>query len=353
MPTPDRRSQALPAPHTVRDASQRALGSVLFLTLVWASGPTHGEPQPATEAAATSAPSEPGGAAEPRGNLTEATITATQHSARATMTWLARRVDGWFGDIPFEQGGRISHGELGWNVFKRTDQEPTQAFRFTARFRLPNVEAKRYVFVGNDDRQAVIEDRPDTLSRRQQLLRNTDRDNAFFAGVGQTLLDTIDLRLGLRGGLKPYAQARYKTTWQLSERNSIEFRETLFYSLSDRLGSTTSLSAIHAVSPTLNLRWLSTVTATQQSDRAAWSSNLGTYKAMGPGTILAFEAIWSGVVGSSVAVADYGLQARWRQPLHDESLFGELLVGHFWPRRLTTEPRERAWAVGADLRLRF
>ncbi len=285
--------------------------------------------------------------------VADAAIELTRKQARATMEWLAKGVDGWFGDIPFSQGGAVTNGEIGWNVFKRTDSSATQGLRFTARFRLPNLESKRYVFVGRDDRQDVITDRPDTFTRQQQLLRNANTDNSFFAGVGAAFLDAIDVRLGVRGGLKPYAQARYKTGWTLSDRNSAEFRETLFASASDRLGSTTAFSLTHAHSATLAYRWLNVATATQRSRDLAWSSSLGAYWVPQPRRQLALEMIWSGVVGSDVTVADYGMQARWSQPLHKEHLIGEVIVGHFWPRPTGTEPRHRAWAIGTDIRIRF
>jgi len=273
---------------------------------------------------------------------------------RASVEWLARGVDGWFGDIPFtEGGGKVSDGEIGWNIFKRSDQDVTKGFRFTARFRLPNLESHKYIFVGRDDRQDVITDRPDTFSRQRQLLRNARQDDSLFAGVGAAFLDAIDLRLGLRGGLKPYAQGRYKTHWTLGPQQQAEFRETLFYSASDKLGSTTAASVSHLQNDNLAFRWLNVATATQRSKDLSWSSSLGAYWSFEAQRQLALEAIWSGVVGSAVTVAEYGLQTRWRQPLVQDHLIGEWTVGHFWPRPIAGEPRKRAWAMGADLRIRF
>jgi len=311
------------------------------------------ETTPTPDTAGISPPNQDASAPSKETDVTDAAIELTRKQARSTMEWLAKGVDGWFGDIPFSQGGAVTDGEIGWNIFKRTDQDATKGFRFTARFRLPNLESKKYIFVGRDDRQDVITDRPDTFSRQQQLLRNGNTDNSFFAGVGAAFLDTIDTRLGVRGGLKPYAQARYKTGWQLSERDSAEFRETLFISASDRLGSTTAASVTHAQSATLAYRWLNVATATQRSRDFAWSSSVGAYWIPQARKQLALEMIWSGVIGSDVTVADYGLQTRWSQPVLHEQLIGELIVGHFWPRSQGTEPRHRAWAIGTDIRIRF
>lgn len=307
---------------------------------------------PAPAASAVQAETEPSPPATEEG-LADAAIALTRKQARNSLEWLARGVDGWFGDIPFTEGGKVTDGELGWSLFKRTDQAPTQAFRFKARFRLPNLQSREYIFIGNAERNEIVTDRPDTFNRQQQLLRNDTQDNSFFAGIGTALRESIDLRLGFRGGLKPYAQARYRQRWQLAQAELLEFRETLFYSLTDRLGSTTAVSVEHTQNPTLAFRWLNVATATQHSQDLAWSSSLGAYQSFGPQRVLACEAVWSGVVGDSVTVADYGLQARWSQPVHKDTLIGDIIIGHFWPKPQASEPRGRAWAVGTELRLKF
>jgi hypothetical protein len=285
--------------------------------------------------------------------LTDAAIALTRKQARNSLEWLARGVDGWFGDIPFSQGGQVSDGELGWNRYKRQDLPATSGLRFKARFRLPNLAAVPYAFVGNDDRQDIVTDRPDTFSRQQQLQRGDKRDSAFFAGFGAALLNTVDLRLGFRSGLKPYAQARYRHRWQWGPADRIEFRETVFYSVADRLGTTTALSFEHAITPTLALRWMHTLTATKASKDTAWSNSAGIYQSFGDERLLSFEALFDGVIGNPVTIPNYGLQARWSQPLYKDHLIGDIAIGHFWPRADASSPRTQAWAMGTGLRLKF
>ncbi len=285
--------------------------------------------------------------------VADAALNTTRNTMRSSTEWLARGVDGWFGDIPFSQGGKVTDGELGWSRYKRQDQPTTSGWRFKARFRLPNLESYQYVFVGNDDRRDIVTDRPDTFSRQQQLLRGDNRDSAFFAGIGTAMLNAIDLRLGFRGGLKPYAQARVRRPWQLGPADLVEFRETVFYSAADRLGSTTALSYEHAFSPTLAARWVHALTATQASQDTNWSNSVGVYQSFGEQRLLSLEALSGGVIGSPVTVPDYGVQAKWSQPLRSDHLIGEIAVGHFWPRPDATSPRGKAWAFGTGLRLLF
>ncbi len=285
--------------------------------------------------------------------IADAALTTTRSTMRSSVEWLARGVDGWFGDIPFAQGGKVTDGELGWNRYKRQDLPATSGLRFKARFRLPNLASYQYAFVGNDDRQDIVTDLPDAFSRQQQLLRGDKRDSTFFAGIGTALLNAVDLRLGFRGGLKPYAQARYRHRWQWGQADLIEFRETVFYSVADRLGSTTALSYEHAFTSTLALRWMHTITATKASKDATWSNSAGIYQSFGDERLLSFEALFDGVIGNPVTIPNYGLQARWSQPLYKDYLLGDIAIGHFWPRADADNPRTQAWAIGSGLRLTF
>lgn len=289
----------------------------------------------------------------PQPSATGQVLESTRNTIRSSAEWLASGVDSWFGDIPFAEGGKVTNGELGLNVYKRQDQSSTVGVRFKARFRLPNLESYQYLFVGNDDRREIVTDQPDTFSRQQQLFRGDNRDNAFFAGIGATLRDSIDLRLGFRGGLKPYAQARYRKPWEISPVDRVEFRETLFYTEDDKLGSTTALSYEHALTSTLTARWLNAATVTRATKDVTWSSSLGAYQSFGEQRVLSLEALLGGIVGDPVAVSDYGLQAKWSQPIYKDFLIGELIVGHFWPRSDPAIPRDRAWAFGTGVRLKF
>lgn len=283
---------------------------------------------------------------------TDQMVESTRRTVRSAVEWLASGVDSWFGDKPFSEGGKVTQGELGLSLQKREDKSASFGVRFKARFRLPNLESYQYLFVGSDDQREVITDQPDSLSR-QQLLRSKDVDNSFFAGFGMSLREAVDLRVGFRGGLKPYAQARYRRPWQLGPDDLVEFRETLFFTFDDRLGSTTALSYQHAFSSTLAVRWLNAATITQESQRLSWSSSLGAYQSFGEHRVLSLEALLTGVKGEPVAVTEYGLQAKWEQPIHKDTLIGEVMVGHFWPRPDPLANRGRAWALGGAVKMKF
>jgi hypothetical protein len=305
------------------------------------------DPSPASEAAAA-APATP----------TAAVIESTRRQARSTAEWLARGVDGWFGDTPFEDGGKVSDGQLNVGLYKRRDQGTHFDVRFTAHVRLPNFERNAYLFIGRDDPREVIQDTPTAVTGQQRLLADRTGERSFLGGLGVRLRDALDFRVGVSAHLKPYAQARYDKPWTLSPGQLIDFRETVFWTQADKFGSTTALSYEVELSPSLVGRWLNAATITQVSRNVEWSSTLGAYQAMGEQRLLSLEMVASGTGnhGTDHSVAgnsDLGLVAKWEQPVYKTWLLGEVVAGHFWPRPDNMSPRGRAWAVGAGLRMRF
>lgn len=280
-------------------------------------------------------------------------LDSTRSAVRSTAEWLVSGVDSWFGDRPFDSGGQVSDGLLSVGLLHRQDRGTDVNVRFNARVRLPNLENNAYIFFGRDDRRDVVTDKPATFTQQQRLLPDRQDDLGFVAGLGLSPSDALGFRIGFRGGLKPYAQARYSKPWLLSNRNQLEFRQTLFWTVDDHVGATTALSFEHALSSTLAARWLSALTITQVRKKFDWSSSLGAYKSLGDQRLLAVEALANGLQGSGVAVNDYGVQARWEQPVHQDWLLGEVVLGHFWPRPDISVERGRAWALGLTLKMRF
>ena len=319
--------------------------------------PAPAAPQPAPAAQPASAAStQPAaaGSADTAAPLQPGQIIETaRERVRATTIWLARGVDSWFGDQPFEDGGKVSNGQFELSVLQRQGESADWGLRINARFALPNIEKLGYVFVGRDNERELITDRPGALSSRDQLQVNRAQDNAFFAGLGRALDDRFDLRIGVRGAFKPYAQARFHQHWQLSDSSRADFRQTLFWTVDDRVGSTTAVSLDHTLSPSLGLRWLAAATVTQALPKFVWASSLGAYQSFGGQRLLSLETLVNGQQGSGVGVLDYGVQARWEQPVYQDWLLGGVVVGHFWPRPDAQSARRAAWALGANLKMRF
>ena len=281
---------------------------------------------------------------------------STRRWVRGSTEWLARQVDGWFGDKPFEEGGMISDGRLDIGLFKRQDENVDLDVRFNAHFRLPNVEQHAYLFIGRDDRRDVIRDTPDELQRQQQLLAIRPVEHSLLAGLGVSLRDSIDFRLGLGPGLKPYVQARFERPWIIGDAQRMDFRETVFWTQEDRVGATSVLSYEQRFTPVLALKWQLAGTVTQAQKQWEWAGSVGTYRSFGGQRLLSLEAVTSGTgeeATPEVSSSDRGLLVRWEQPVHRDGLLAEFVVGHFWPHFDDARGRERAWALGVSLKLRF
>jgi hypothetical protein len=301
---------------------------------------------PAVKAAEPDAPP-----AEPVQPLIEEARTQT----RSLSEGLARRVDSWFGDMPFEEGGKVSQGQLSLGVFHRRDKGTDVALRFTARFRLPNFEKSAYLFVGRDNPRETIKDTTASSNQKQQLLASRPEDRSFLGGLGGAWGDDLSFRVGVSSRLQPFAQLRWDKPWELAPGQVLSFRETLFWSRADRFGATSALTYGLELPHPWTLRWQSAATITQEVRNVEWSSTLGLYRDFGLLKLLSLELLYSGTgtQGNGVGMSDRGVLAKWQQPLYRDWLLGELAAGKFWLRPDANSPRGQAWAVGGSLKMRF
>ena len=291
--------------------------------------------------------------ATPEAAEEEDLLEESRAQVRGFSLWLGETVNDWFGDRPFEDGGKVTHGRLGLRNLWRQDEGWDTNVRFRARFDLPNLRDKAYVFIGRQNERELLTDQSEAFTREQLLLEERRReDQTGFAGLGVALRRNLDFRVGVRGGMKVYTQVRYRKQWALTEQDRIEFRETIFWNNKDKFGSTTALDYEHAFTPTLSLHWQNATTISEKTDDFAWGSSLGLFKRFGDDRILSGEMVVTGETGAKENVDEYGVRMKWTQPVYREWLIGEFIVGHYWPQREDRE-RERAWAVGANLEMRF
>ena len=280
-------------------------------------------------------------------------LDATRSQVRGFSVWLGETVNDWFGDRPFEDGGKVTHGRLGLRNLWRQDEGWDTSLRFRARFDLPNLRDKAYVFIGRQNERELVTDQSETFTREQLLLEERRReDQTGFAGLGVALRKNLDFRVGVRGGLKFYTQARYRKQWELGALDRIEFRETIFWTTRDKFGSTTALDYQHAFTPTLSLLWQNAATISEKTDDFAWGSSLGLFKRFGDDRLLSGEMVVTGETGAKEEVDEYGVRMKWTQPVYRDWLIGEFIVGHYWPQREDRE-RDRSWAMGVNLEMRF
>ena len=283
----------------------------------------------------------------------EGILDTTRSQVRGFSLWLGESVNDWFGDRPFTDGGKVTHGRLGLRNLWRQDEGWDTNVRFRARFDLPNLRDKAYVFIGRQNERELLTDQSEAFTREQLLLEERRKeDQTGFAGLGVALRKNLDFRVGVRGGLKFYTQARYRKQWALSEQDRIEFRETIFWNNKDKFGSTTALDYEHAFTPKLSLHWQNATTISEKTDDFAWGSSLGLFRRFGDDRMLSGEMVVTGETGAEETVDEYGVRMKWTQPVYRDWLIGEFIVGHYWPQREDRE-RDRSWAAGVNLEMRF
>ena len=305
----------------------------------------------ASGVAAQDAPAQ--GPATQKADL-EASVESAREATHDAAVWLASGVDSWFGNKPFSEGGQVRDGELNVKFYSRQDQKTDYSITFNAKFKLPNLESNTYLFTGRDTIAGVVSDRPAVFAAKQRLLQsNSTLNNTFFAGLGRSVGDSFDARIGFQGGLKLYAQGRYRKAWQPAVDDSVEFSETVFWTQADGVGSSSVVSYQHLFSPTLAGRWLNAVTVTQTDTDAEWNSSLGVFKSLGQQRLLSLELLASAKQNTGLALTDYGLQMRWEQPVLNNRLIGEIVFGHFWPQSLNANDRSTAWAIGTGVKMKF
>jgi hypothetical protein len=281
-------------------------------------------------------------------------VESARVQVRFAAEWLASGVDSWFGSKPFSEGGQVNDGQLSLNLYSRQGKTADTAVRFNARFRLPNVESHTYLFTGRDNTVRRITDKPASFDTKQQLLQpDTGADSAFFAGFGRMISESVDARIGFQGGLNLFAQGRFRSLWAVTPDDEFEFSQTVFATVKDRLGSSTTFSIQHRHSTDWVGRWLNAITATQADPDAEWNSSLGAYRSFGKQRQLSLEILASAKQNTGLPLTDYGVQVRWEQPVMQNRLIGEVVLGHFWPQSLLADQRSTAWAVGTGLKMRF
>lgn len=310
-----------------------------------AAGPVAPEARP--EAAPAAAPTT----GAPAGDATDGDWMETVRGAvRGATVWTARRVDSWFGDEPFEEGQRVTNGRLSLDLLWRESESVEPRLRLGARVRLPNLERRAYLFVGRDNEREVIADVPGELSRQERLQPEPREDRSFFVGLGAQLARAVDFRVGFSARQKLYAQLRYRRVWPLSARDRLDFRETVYTNIDDRLGSTTTFSYERDLASALLLRWASGTTITQRSRRFDWYSTPALYRSFGTDRVLTLEAPFEGA--EREGLLQYSVQVRWQQPVLREWLIGEIGLGRFWPLDESGR-RSGRWALIGAVGMRF
>ena len=280
----------------------------------------------------------------------DTTRVGVQYSAHYAVS----TVDGWFGDRSFDEHGTVS-GSLKLGLLLREDDGADFTPRLRLRVRMPNLSQRAYVFIGRENKEEGVQGTPDTFSRSQLLLpEDRNQDQSFFVGLGYFFRENIDFRVGVRGGYRIFARARYWQDWWLTDQSFVDFSQTVFASVRDGVGTTSGLNYTYLFSDDLSFRWRNAATiSTETDDGVAWSSAAGVIRHFPRERDLALDVVASGEANARVPVREYGVRMIYRRPFLREWLFAEGIVGYFWPRDDDDPMRRESLAAGVSVEMLF
>lgn len=254
------------------------------------------------------------------------------HTVCGTSRWF----DGFFGNNrAYDESLRtFGHANLGVLWTDRDGLDPR--LRSRIHVDLPNIERRIHAFIGRVDRNAFLSDTEGYSDTGLSLAEEQGLD--WLLGVGFTPVDRGRRRLNLSAGVKvswppvPYVKAQYRWHRELAEDWLFRWRQTVFWTGDERLGTTTGLDLEHRLSDKLLARLSGSGTISEVSVGVEWWSSLTLFQGLGGNDALAWRLRAHGETDSPVPLREYGARLTYRRRLHREWLFGEIGAGYFWPQ---------------------
>jgi hypothetical protein len=290
----------------------------------------------------------------------EAALEATRRRLYQTVCGAVTWFDGLFGERRDVEIAERTSGRLELSFVESQYHGFKVRARLNARVRFPNLEERLEAFVGRDDEDQFVEDRPEGFGIRSQFHSLEDEDR-WVAGLGYGLpgsyAERTDFRLGAKGGRTPeiFAQGRHRRNWFVGDRSLWHFRETIFWTNRDGFGTTTSLDFDRILAPRVLLRLGGIGTFSEETDGVRYRLVGVVYQNLSlSGRALAYEAFARGETDDEVRLSEYGVQLVLRRPLLGKPwLFGELIGGYSWIRERLVDPRQGSYSIGFGFDLLF
>ncbi|MCY3932545.1 MAG: hypothetical protein OXH70_12580 [Acidobacteria bacterium] len=253
--------------------------------------------------------------------------------------------DHLFGDYRLDEKLEATYGRafvgVAWDEHYGFEDD----LSFRARLHFPNMERRLNAFIGRDDREDVLED----AQRRgaTSLPRMFDpEDDEWLVGLGYRPISSgnsdldFDLGMNFNFPIEPWARARYRHRFFLSETDLVRFRHTLFWERDDGWGLATRIDYEHAFPAGSMLRWRGAGKVSDITRGADWFAELSYYHRVGRRRALAHQIGANGETGAPVLVENYFVRFIYRQQILREWLFLEIGPGLAWRREEPGVPRD-------------
>ena len=266
--------------------------------------------------------------------------------------------DGLFGGEADLGNARAVSGRVELSALHTEFEGEDYHGRLRLNYDLPNLERRVRLFLGRDDDEDFVTDRPEGLAIRSSVF-GLEREEEWLAGLGYRppgrWLSKTDVRVGgkVKSAPEVFVQWRYRQNVFLGEDNVWRLRETVFYENRDGFGSTSSIDVDRVVRRDLLMRWANVGTISEATEGLEWRSAALLYKNLFGTRAIAGELFVRGATDAEVKMREYGTRFVYREPLGRPYLFGEVIVGYSWPRYERDEPRDGSAMFGFGLELLF
>jgi hypothetical protein len=317
---------------------KQTLFTILLAGWVWAVpalGEEAGMPVPDAPVNGTAAP-----AAEPSvlGPVLEPIATEiadTTHEFVSTQleSW-ARRLDSFFGgDRALEESTGSYLRVRGW-WYGQGEQIPEKSFDARLRLVLPRTQEKLRIEIESDPRSEQPEE---DRSQIETLATTVETREDFIAGLRAILLETVDWRANITGGVRlkfpldPYVRGSLRRRQEMGEW-TLKVEQTAFWFSSDGFGARTSAVLDRPVSDPMLLRSVSSALWTEEDVFWTLSESLSLFQPVYEDIALSYRA---GVVWFSDPVVrpeEYSVDITYRQRVFSSWLFFDFRPGMRWPR---------------------
>jgi hypothetical protein len=283
----------------------------------------------------------------------------TRRALFDTVCTSAMWVDGFFGDIRYEEAAPGVRGRLSYGIERREDSGVTTKPRFRVRVPLPNLNKRLSIYFEREDEIRTIEGRNEDQQAVEPISTSSAQDSTQvgFAYRKLKLLDEVlEFRLGLRapqGKVDYYGRVRYRYPFWRTPSTQWLIGETLYWRHSEGWGETTQLDFDARLSDRYLFRWYNSARWSQTTEGVDWRTGFPLYRLLSGGKVVVVEPNLSGQTGNPYAVTSYGLRGAYRQTLGRPWLFGEIYLGEDWIKPGPGQERDSQFFAGFILEIAF
>jgi hypothetical protein len=228
--------------------------------------------------------------------------------------------------------------------------------RFQINAPLPGLSDRVHAVIGrfNPD-EFITEQAQSSGSIRRQF--GTVRDDETIFGLAyherKENGSGFGASTGVRTPLDPYVKGDYSFVKGDPRALLLTIKQTLFWQVSEHLGTTSRLNLDHFVSPQALLRFTTSGTVSQKEDGVRGFAAVTLLRSLSDRRALAGNLSVDWQSRAPVTLRDYGAAVAYRQRTRRKWLILEVRSSVNWPKEVREAPRAASFGVGVGVEMLF